>query len=65
MFIYIIGVKTNLSMAWPRGGQGGRIGTFNISTVPERFKSPTTGSEDVFFTTGTNEDGANFIKTKK
>ena len=65
MFYNIIGVKPRLSMVWPRGGQGGRIGTPNLSTVPERFKSPTTGSEDVFFTTGTNEDGANFIKTKK
>ena len=65
MLLNIIGVKTSSSMVWPRGGQGGRIGTPNLSTVPERFKAPTTGSEDAFFTTGTNEDGANFIKTKK
>ena len=65
MFINIIGVKTSLSMVWPWGAQCGRIGTPYPSTTPERFKSPTTGLEDVLFTTGTNEDAANFIETKK
>ena len=52
-------------MVWPRGGQGGRIGTPYLSTTPEQFKAPTTGLEDVLFTTGPNEDAANFIETKK
>ena len=65
MFINIIGIKPNLSMAWQRGGQGGKTGSTYPSTTPEKFTAPTIGMEDVFFTTGTNEDAANFLETKK
>ena len=63
--INIIGVKTSLSMVWPRGVHGGRIGTPYPSTTLEQFKAPTTGLEDILFTTGTNKDAANIIDTKK
>ena len=65
MFINIIGVKTSLTVVCPRGGQGGRIGAPYPSTTPEQFKAPTTGLGTVLFMTGTNEDAANFIETKK
>ena len=52
-------------MVWYRGGQSGKTGSEYPSTTTKKFTAPTTGMEDVFFTTGTNEDAANFNETKK
>ena len=52
-------------MVWYRGGQSGKTGSEYSLTTTEKFTAPTTGLQDVYFTTGTNEDAANFNKTKK
>ena len=52
-------------MVWHRGDQSGKNGSTYPSTTSKKFTAPTTGMEDVFFTTGTNEDAANFIETNK
>ena len=52
-------------MVWYRGGQSGKTGSDYSPTTIEKFTALTTGLEDVFFTTGTNEDAANFNETKK
>ena len=65
MFINIIGIKHNLSIVWQRGGQIGKTGSTYPSTTSEKFMAPTTEMEGVLFTTGTNEDAANFLETKK
>ena len=65
MFINIIGIKHILSMVWQRGGQSGKTGSTYPSTTSKKFMAPTTGMEEAFFTTGTNEDAAKFLETKK
>ena len=52
-------------MVWYRGGQSGKTGSDYSPPAMEKFKAPTTGLTDVYFTMGTNEDAANFNDTKK
>ena len=54
-------------MVYGYGGQSGKNGSgySQPDTDKNTFKAPTTGLTDVFFTTGMNEDAANFIETKK
>ena len=52
-------------MVWYRGGQSGKTGSECSPTATEKFTAPTTGLQDCYFTTGTNEDAANFNETKK
>ena len=52
-------------MVWYRRGQSGKTGSESSPTTTEKFTAPTTGLQDCYFTTGTNEDAANFIETKK
>ena len=54
-------------MVYGYGGQSGKNGSgySQPNTDKNTFKAPTTGLTDVFFTTGMNEDAANFIETKK
>ena len=52
-------------MVWYARGQSGKTGSEYSPPTTEKFKAPTTGLTDVYFTTGTNEDAANFNDTKK
>ena len=52
-------------MVWYRGGHSGKTGSEYSPTTTEKFTAPTTGLQDYYFTTGTNEDAANFTETKK
>ena len=65
MLTNIIGIKPIQAMVWYRGGQSGKTGSEYPPTTTEKFTAPTTGLQDVYFTTGTNEDAANFNETKK
>ena len=52
-------------MVWYCGGQSGKTGSEYSLTTTEKVTAPTTGLQDCYFKTGTNEDAANFIETKK
>ena len=54
-------------MVWCLGGQSGKNGSgySQPNTDKNKFKAPTAGLTDVFFTTGMNEDAANFNETKR
>ena len=54
-------------MVWGIRGQSGKTGSeySQPNTEKSKFKAPTAGLIDVHFTTGTNEDAANFNKTKR
>ena len=54
-------------MVWRLGGQSGKNGSGYSEPITDKntFKAPTTGLIDVFFTTGMNEDAANFNETKR
>ena len=53
-------------MVWGLGGQTGKTDSAHSqpNTEKNKFKAPTTGLTDVYFTTGTNEDAANFNKPR-
>ena len=65
MLTNIIGIKPIQAMVWYRGGQIGKTGSEYPPTTTEKFTAPTIGLQDWYFTTGTNEDAANFNETKK
>ena len=54
-------------MVWGLGGQSGKNGSeySEPNTDKNKFKAPTAGLTDVFFTTGMNEDAANFNDNKR
>ena len=54
-------------MVWGIRAQSGKTGSeySQPDTEKNKFKAPTAGLTDVYFTTGTNEDAANFNETKR
>ena len=48
-----------------RFGHGGGSGTPATTTTPTKIQAPTLGLKEIFFSTGTVKDVADFLITKK